>query len=80
MQLELNFTAKPTLKDKQDFGSARYRILQLLSDGRWHGADEVIFASGQREGLRRLRELRKYHNIMSVRGENCRTWFYKLEA
>jgi hypothetical protein len=37
-------------------GEATHRVLSLMRDGRWY--TEIIEASGIREGLRRMRELR----------------------
>jgi hypothetical protein len=34
-------------------------VHSLLSDGEWHSATAIIEASGIREGLRRMRELRQ---------------------
>lgn len=70
-QLSLNFSNGPrrqmrlgsygTLSkaDLKDLDAANRRVYALLSDGRWHTDAEVIAASRQREGLRRLRELRQ---------------------
>lgn len=52
-----------TQKDIDDFSFAKKRIWELMKDGRWHTASSIIKASGQREGLRRMRDLRPYFKI-----------------
>lgn len=49
--------------DLQDFSSAESRVADLMSDGKWHDADEICMAAGKdgvpaREGLRRYRSVR----------------------
>lgn len=39
--------------------AAERRIFDLMLDHRWHTANEIIGVSGQREGLRRMRQLRR---------------------
>jgi hypothetical protein len=45
-------------QDVADLKHARAKVLWLMLDGEWHQATQIIDASGTREGLRRLRELR----------------------
>ena len=46
--------------DKKRLKSNRERVTDLMSDGKWHSANEICQPEiGGREGLRRLRELRK---------------------
>ncbi len=67
-----------TEKDYNQFSEAEQAILRLLSDNQWHPAQEIIDASGQREGLRRLRSLRKKgYEIQSTAGPG-REWRYRL--
>ena len=47
-----------TDSDLEDFNEAEARVYNLMKDRRWHSASEIVEVSGQREGLRRLRELR----------------------
>jgi hypothetical protein len=52
-----------TRQDIQDFSCQRAKVLRLMFDGCWHQADQILAASGGREGLRRLRELREIPGI-----------------
>lgn len=50
-------------QDLRDFSVAEVRVANLLSDGKWHNADEICLAAGKngipaREGLRRFRSVR----------------------
>lgn len=47
-----------TDKDMREFGKATVRIYNIMKDGRWYNATDIIEISGQREGLRRMRDLR----------------------
>jgi hypothetical protein len=67
---------------KQDLPSlskAQRRIVVLMEDEHWHSATEIIEASGQREGLRRLRDLRsKGYTVNMERDGESREFFYQL--
>ena len=81
MQIELSYPAPfkgLTHSDMQDFTEARKAIYNLMIDGRWHNADEIISVSGQREGLRRLRELREWFDI-DKKSVGNRHFAYKLK-
>lgn len=52
-----------TPSDVASLGSATQRVYELMCDGNWHTSSAIIEASGQREGLRRMRELRKHFTI-----------------
>ena len=70
-------------KDIADFSDATKRVLALMADGCWHGADEVRTAAGKNgtpatEGLRRMRELRKFFNIEKARDRAFRSFTYRL--
>jgi hypothetical protein len=59
---------------------AAKRLEVLMLDGVWHSATEIIEMSGQREGLRRMRELRTRYTIHRKRQESLRRDFwYRLE-
>ena len=76
----LGGTGKLTESDVPELNAAALRILFLLSDGQWHTATKIIEASQQREGLRRLRQLRQagYEiNSRRMTGEG-REWEYQL--
>lgn len=54
------------------------RVLELMGDGKWHTPEEIIAASRQREGLRRMRDLRQWYNVehRSIKGRKA--WEYRL--
>lgn len=65
--------------DRKAFNEAQRRVWRLMCDKHWHSATEIIAASGQREGLRRLRELRKAgFNIAVRRVGDARNFEYRL--
>lgn len=89
MQIELPFRTKASLggrgiltdKDMEDLSAACVRVYHLMKDGRWYNPWEIDTAAGHdnrpaREGLRRMRELRKLFEIESRRAG--RTWQYRL--
>lgn len=53
-------------------------VYRLMRDGAWHSATAIIAASGQREGLRRMRELRRRYRIEKRRVGASREWEYRL--
>jgi hypothetical protein len=66
--------------DLSDFSKAKKRIVDLMSDGAWHTATEIIEASGQREGLRRLRDLRgKGIDVEVTRDGDKREFLYRIK-
>jgi hypothetical protein len=69
-----------TQQDLSDFSKAKKRILQLMSDGAWHTATEIIEVTGQREGLRRLRDLRgKGIEVEVMRDGDKREFLYRIK-
>jgi hypothetical protein len=46
-----------TRRDMSELQAACHRVYGLMRDRAWHRAQRVIDVSGQREGLRRMREL-----------------------
>jgi hypothetical protein len=65
--------------DLSDFSKAKKRILDLMSDGAWHTATEIIEVTGQREGLRRLRDLRgKGIEVEVMRDGDKREFLYRI--
>lgn len=56
-----------------------HRVLALMRDGRWHGSQEIIAASGIRDGLRRLRELRQLGCTVERRLVSGRNFEYRLK-
>lgn len=79
---QLELPMKPhsglTASDLRDFTESRKRIYNLMIDGQWHSASEIIEVSRQREGLRRLRELRNWFDI-DKKNAGDRNYFYKLK-
>ena len=55
------------------------KVYDLMRDGAWHSAQSIIDASGQREGLRRMRDLRQIgYTVDQMRPEGSREWSYRL--
>ena len=55
------------------------KVYDLMRDGAWHSAQSIIDASGQREGLRRMRDLRQIgYTVEQMRPEGSREWSYRL--
>ena len=55
------------------------KVYDLMKDGQWHSAQSIIDASGQREGLRRMRDLRQIgYTVEQMRPEGSREWSYRL--
>lgn len=91
-QLDFDFRRREALggedlltdDDLIELGRGVRRVYDLMVDGRWYSADEICMAAGQdgvpaREGLRRMRELRRWYTIERDRpttGE--RFWVYRL--
>lgn len=68
-----------TEADIPELNAATARILELMNDGKWHGADEIIECSGQREGLRRLRSLRsRGFTVERKRNGDPRNFVYRV--
>jgi len=74
-----------TEKDIQELKDATLCVLALMADGGWHKPSEICFAAGQyrreaREGLRRLRELRRFFEVDKMRASlGTREWLYRLK-
>ena len=64
-------------EDVPQLSEATQRVRLLMSDGQWHTATEIIERSGQREGLRRMRELRRLF-LIQRRREQGREFSYRL--
>lgn len=69
-----------TLADFNDLSAAAQRVFDLLKDGQWHTADEILNVANQREGLRRMREIRQRGLVVETRRveENKRAFEYRL--
>jgi len=67
-----------TKEDVPSLNAATARILALMKDGQWYPASEILRVSGQREGLRRMRELREYYTIERRRSNKGREFEYRL--
>ena len=68
-------------EDFVDFDKAEKAIFELMKDGKWHSATEIIDHSGQREGLRRMRTLREKPIVKEIikKRTDKREWIYKME-
>ena len=67
--------------DLKEFSKAEIKVYNLMIDSKWHTASEIISVSGQREGLRRLRELRNKGLVIETKREKgSRDFHYKLNA
>jgi hypothetical protein len=69
-----------TEPDLRDFQAATHRVYEMLSDHAWHSASEVYDVTKQRDGMRRLRELRQV-GICVERDrpdETSREWWYRI--
>lgn len=66
-------------QDIEAFSEAESRIIGYMGDGVWCSASSIIENSGQREGLRRLRNLRsKGFKVDRMRVSAAREFFYRL--
>jgi hypothetical protein len=66
-------------EDLSKFTGAMLKIVALMGDGEWYSATEIIKASEQREGLRRLRQLRGFgFKVERKRGGSRREFHYRL--
>jgi len=66
--------------DLQSLNAATLRIYEMMRDGRWYRREEIEQAAGQREGMRRMRELRKYFTIERDRVKSAREFVYRLRS
>lgn len=67
-----------TEADLRDLKGGRRRVYELMKNGFWYSREEVCAAAGGSEGLRRMRELRKYYEVEKKRLEGRRCWIYRL--
>jgi len=73
-----------TDEDVQALGAGVRRVYSLMKDGQWHGPEEICRTAGEdghraSEGLRRMRELRRWFTVERRRvEEGSRLWFYRL--
>ena len=68
-----------TPHDFSGLQAACRRVYDLMRDGEWHTATEVIDAAKQREGLKRMRDLRQIgYKIETDRPGQGREFRYKL--
>ena len=66
------------IADLPDLSAAAERVRKLMIDNKWHDATAIISASQQREGLRRMRELRTRYIVERQRIPGRRDWVYRL--
>ena len=68
-----------TPHDFSGLQAACRRVYDLMRDGEWHTATEIIDAAKQREGLKRMRDLRQIgYKIETDRPGQGREFRYKL--
>jgi hypothetical protein len=69
-----------TEDDLPSLSAATVRIYQLMSSGAWYTANDIEYAAGQREGLRRMRDLRKIEGITieRKRARGNRAFSYRM--
>lgn len=73
--------ASMTARDFAGLQAACRRVYDLMRDGEWHTATEVIDAAKQREGLKRMRDLRQIgYTIETDRPGDGREFRYRLVA
>lgn len=71
--------ASMTERDFAGLQSACRRVYDLMRDGEWHTAQAIIDAAKQREGLKRMRDLRQIgYRIETDRPGQGREFRYKL--
>lgn len=72
-----------TRRDMAQLQAACHRVYGLMKDRQWHKAQRIIDISGQREGLRRMRELEDacgYRIDKRRAGADQREYEYRLLA
>lgn len=72
-----------TQTDAEELAAGVRRVYYLMKDGEWHDPDEIKQAAGDgtypaSEGLRRLRELRRWFAVEKKRVSDSRLWIYRL--
>jgi len=74
-----------TPRDLDELRAGTRCVAELMLDEQWHGPDAICCAAGMkgtpaREGLRRLRELRKLPGVLieKKRVSEGRQWVYRL--
>ena len=72
------YSASLTEQDMRDFSEATQKVFEYMKSGEWRDAESIISASGIREGLRRLRELRVFYTIEKRRTSTSRNFEYRL--
>jgi len=71
--------ASMTAADFAGLQSACRRVYDLMRDGEWHSAQAIIDAAKQREGLKRMRDLRQIgYTIETDRPGDGREFRYRL--
>jgi hypothetical protein len=70
-------------QDMLDFSEGKRRVYALMVDGAWHTASQIREAAGKNglpasEGLRRMRELRRWYKVEKMRVGESREYLYRL--
>lgn len=63
--------------DLASLNAACLRVYELMKYGDWYSCEAILAAAGQREGLRRMRELRRWFGLEKRRVQG-RNWEYRL--
>lgn len=72
-----------TAEDLAKLKAGVRRVFDLMKDGQWHTRTEIMLAAGEHgvpasEGLRRMRELRRWFRVETQRVPESRDWVYRL--
>jgi hypothetical protein len=66
-------------EDIKDFSKVEKVIIENIREGVWYSAEHIIKVVGQREALRRLRDLRKKNYLVErKRISDYREFFYRI--
>jgi hypothetical protein len=66
-------------EDIKDFSRVEKVIIENIREGVWYSAEHIIKVVGQREALRRLRDLRKKNYLVErKRVSDYREFFYRI--
>ena len=65
-------------KDYQSLVTAERELLAEMSGGDWYTRDDICRITGQEEGMRRMRALRRHYEIEKRRIEGVRAWEYRI--
>jgi hypothetical protein len=67
-----------TEQDVRQLKKGTREAFDLMIGGEWYSKEEICKAADGEEGLRRMRQLREWVKIESVRIKNSRAWVYRI--